>query len=373
MPDPAIGARLFEAARKCDVTALARMLDESPALLEVREPPYQWTLLHAASRDGCLEVVDLLLARGLDVNSTEEGDNTTPLHWAAAAGHVDVVHRLIEAGADVVGRGDDHQLDVIGWTTCWEGCDDEAHARIVEMLIEHGAQHHIFSAIAMNLGDELVKIARDDPSALNRRMSRNENNATPLHFAVRMNRPEMVSLLVKLGSDPLATDFSGQHPAWYANAPDVDRSAMEAIHSLTLAEIDSARRGKRPAQANATDLVAALALRDEASAVTILRDNPDCIRTGALHLAARRGDSFAVTWLLDNGADPNLLCRHGGSELTALHMAIMSGNEDAAKLLLERGADPRIRDTKHDGDAMGWAEHFGQEKLLRLIQSASGG
>ena len=40
-------------------------------------------------------------------------------------------------------------------------------------------------------------------------MSRNENHQLPLHFAVRMNRPEMVSLLLELGADPLAVDGSG--------------------------------------------------------------------------------------------------------------------------------------------------------------------
>ena len=36
---------------------------------------------------GHLDVVDLLLKRGLDVNTREKGDNTYAMHWAAAAGH----------------------------------------------------------------------------------------------------------------------------------------------------------------------------------------------------------------------------------------------------------------------------------------------
>src|SRR5438132_7474913 len=39
-----------------------------------------------------------------------------------------------------------------------------------------GARHHIFSAIAMNLADEVRRIVAEDPSALNRRQSRNENH-----------------------------------------------------------------------------------------------------------------------------------------------------------------------------------------------------
>lgn len=145
--------------------------------------------------------MELLLKRGLDVNVREKGDNTYPMHWAAAAGHLEVVRRLADAGGDVVGRGDDHELEVIGWATCWDGCDDAAHRAVAEFLVRRGARHHIFSAIAMNLADEIRRIVAADPAALSRPMSRNEDYQLPLHFAVLKNRPEMVSLLLDLG-DP---------------------------------------------------------------------------------------------------------------------------------------------------------------------------
>ena len=43
----------------------------------------------------------LLLARGVDVNAAEKFQKTTALMWAAAEGHIDVVDLLLEAGADV--------------------------------------------------------------------------------------------------------------------------------------------------------------------------------------------------------------------------------------------------------------------------------
>src|SRR6185295_12025780 len=90
--------RLFEAARAGDVGALAALLDKHPDHLSARTKPYEWTLLHLAAR-----------------------------HPAAAAGQLDVVRRLADAGGDVVGHGDDHELEVIGWATCWDECDDAAH------------------------------------------------------------------------------------------------------------------------------------------------------------------------------------------------------------------------------------------------------
>src|SRR5205823_4819568 len=217
-----IDGQLFGAARNGDAETLTRLLDQYPEKLHARAQPYEWTLLHAAAHKGQLSAVDLLLKRGLDVNTREEGDNTYAMHWAAAAGHLDVVRRLAEAGGDVVGHGDDHELEVIGWATGWDGCDDAAHRAIADFLVSRGARHHIFSAIAAKLPDEVRRIVAEDPSALNRRMSRNENHMTPLHYAVREKRPEMVALLLELGADPLAVDGSGFTAAVYATEPDID-------------------------------------------------------------------------------------------------------------------------------------------------------
>ena len=115
------------------------LLDASPALLHAREKPYEWTLLHTAAQMGQLAVVDLLLSRGLDPNTRERGDETCAMHWAAAHGHLDVVRRLADAGGDVVGRGDDHEIEVIGWASVWDGCDDAAHREIVDFLVSRGS------------------------------------------------------------------------------------------------------------------------------------------------------------------------------------------------------------------------------------------
>jgi ankyrin repeat protein len=191
-------------------------------------------LLHTAAHQGHVTVVDLLLARGLDVNTREKGDNTYAMHWAAAGGHLDVVRRLAESGGDVIGHGDDRELEVIGWATGWVGSDDAAHRAVAEFLISHGARHHIFSAIAANLPEEVRDIVREDPSALCRRMSRNENHQTPLHFAVQRRRSQLVSLLLELGADPLAVDGSGFPAAVYATTPDADRPVMERIRAVDL-------------------------------------------------------------------------------------------------------------------------------------------
>ena len=350
-----LDGRLFDAARSGDVDTLAALLDRHPDRLHARSGPYEWTLLHLAAHGGHLAAVELLLERGLDVNAREKGDDTYAMHWAAAAGHLDVVRRLADAGGDVVGRGDDHQLEVIGWATCWEGCDDAAHRAVADFLVARGARHHVFSAVATGLADELRRIVAADPAALGRPMSRNESYQLPLHFAARMNRPEMLELLLELGADPAATDGSGATATVYAATPGVDRRVIETL----------ARRG-------GTDLFTALALGDRAAAERLLGEDPGVLGpggAGALHLLAKRGDAPAVEWLLGRGADPNARWRHGDAEVTPLHLAVAHGHADVVRLLLAAGADPRIRDGKHDGDAIGWAEHSGQGEVVEILRA----
>jgi ankyrin repeat protein len=327
--------RVQAAARDGDTRALAALLDEQPELLQTRTSPYRLTLLHLAAAGGHLEATELLLARGLDVNARDDGDNTTALHWAAAGGHLDVVRLLADAGGDVVGSGDDHELKVIGWATCF----DETHADVADFLVGRGARHHIFSALALGLEEEVRALVAADPSALAKPMSRNENHQLPLHFAVRTNRPAMVELLLELGADPAATDGFGVPAGVYAAAPGIDEAVIELL----------VRR-------NGLDLVSALVLGDEAIAARLLTEN-GATADGALHLLAKRGDAWAVRWLLERGADPNARWSHWDAEVTPLHLAAAQGHVEVVRLLLAAGGDPSIRDSKHEGDAAGWAEH----------------
>jgi ankyrin repeat protein len=292
--------------------------------------------LFEAAKAGDSSAVETLLREGADVNARESEDHTYALHWAAASGHLEVVRMLVDAGGDVHGEGDDHALGVIGWATCWEPTQPE----IAEFLVSRGARHHIFSALALGLEERVRAIVAEDPSALNRRMSRNEDHRLPLHFAVDRGLPDMVELLIELGADPLGVDVNGHFPATYARTPDVDLAAMRAIHALGQAELVSAERGSRAVRGQPIDVLAALTVGDQAAAERFA----GAIGPGVLHLMAKRGHVEAVRWLLEHGADPDAVWSHFGVYVRPLQLATRYGHEDVATVLLDAGADPAGRE-----------------------------
>ena len=337
-----IDGQLFDTARKGDVKKLTKLLDAHPEKLYARNQPYEHTLLHIAAQNGHLAAVDFLLKRGIDANTPERGDNTYAMHWAAAAGHLDVVRRLADAGGDVIGEGDDHALGMIGWATGWDGCDDATHRAIADFLISRGARHHIYSAMSIGDEDEVRRIVAADPSQLERPQSHNEDFRRPLHFAVHGNLHRMVKLLLELGADPLGTDASGQTAVAYAMTPQIAPPVVEAMRD----------------QIGPT-LLNSVAIGDWASAERLLHQNPDVVaREGVLHLMAKSGNIAAVKWLLDHGADPNARWNHWNDLLTPLHLAVLGGHPEVTRALLAAGADPTIRDTQHDSNALGWAQFF---------------
>jgi ankyrin repeat protein/catechol 2,3-dioxygenase-like lactoylglutathione lyase family enzyme len=205
----------FEACRNGDTRSLEQLLAADPSLAHAANPkaPHNgWTGLHEAARQGHVEAVHTLLARGADPNAREAGDNTYPLHWATAQRHNEVIGALLDAGADVQGEGDVHALDVIGWGTFFRepGAPVGHKPETAALLEARGARHHVFSALSVGDANLVRRVVSQNPSAvLARRMSRYESELTPLHFALQMGRHDLLRLLIELGADLDAKDKSG--------------------------------------------------------------------------------------------------------------------------------------------------------------------
>lgn len=124
------GSLLAPAASHGWLDVCALMLDHSAA--EVDKAPGAATALHQAAWHGHLEVVKLLIARGLPVDPVENEYGGTPLGWAIHGAHhsgsngdyVGIAQALLEAGAKPTG------LDMT------QGPDDPFY----KLLVAHGAK-----------------------------------------------------------------------------------------------------------------------------------------------------------------------------------------------------------------------------------------
>lgn len=333
---------------------LQRLLDAQPELIDA--PGASWeqrTALHQAAWKNRLECVRLLLERGAKVGIRDFGDNAYALHFAAAEADLGIVAMLVEAGSDVIGDGDDHQLGVLGWATCLERVRED----VADYLLRAGARLNIWSAIALNRGDALRAFVASAPSILSARMSRSEHGRGPLHHAAAMNRPAMVRLLLELGADVHTTD-------------DVARTAL-TVAAQTKAD-PSVHVLLQDAGAK-LDLLAALTLGRYDVAQTMLADDParigaDGRDTVALHLLVAQRHVDGIRWLLAHGVDVNAKRTVWDCNATALHLATEHGATDLVRLLLEAAADPGIRDGKYEGTALDWAEFCGWPEIAELLR-----
>jgi ankyrin repeat protein len=90
---------------------------------------------------GRQEVVELLLARGIDP-AGHDNDGNTGLHWAAANGYAAIVKRLIEAGAPLEARNELGKR-VLEWAVMHAlqyPNDWPYYARVIETLLTAGAE-----------------------------------------------------------------------------------------------------------------------------------------------------------------------------------------------------------------------------------------
>ena len=96
-------------------------------------------MINAAQR-GSLEISQLLVDRGADVNLAVEGDEN-PLMNAAEGGHLDLVQYLVSKGADVHARIYTERYDGGGeWRTAISQARKNGHTAVVKYLESLGAR-----------------------------------------------------------------------------------------------------------------------------------------------------------------------------------------------------------------------------------------
>ncbi len=271
-------------------------------------------LLYAA-RENCIRCVDVLLAKGADIDLPDP-DGVSPLHVAIMNANWDLAKRLIEKGADV------NQWDIYGEAPLFTAVGGRARTgnagssidapnetnglTIVRMLLEHGANPN------MQLFFRPANV----------RGATNTRGSTPLIRAANNNDMEVVKLLLEHGADATVYMADRQTPIHAVLAGRAsEKDALELIRVLHEAGTD-------------VNSVALVVHMEE-------------VRGGsALHYAVRKRYKEVIRLLASYGADLNLKDQDG---LTALDytqgrgfMAFMALQtpvyEEEAALLRELGA-----------------------------------
>lgn len=314
-------------------------------------PQLPHSVLSSAAEAGHLEIVDLLLNAGVDVNGL--GDNhASALQAAAWGGHLDVVRRLLLAGASV---------DIAskwGWrpihSALWTGRQD-----IAQLLLDHGARVDVFVAAATGRIDDLRRLLReplplgfeksygplpiiwavrggqievlkqffDNPAALATRSTpealpspipvpASPNGLTLLHIAAQAGQVETIRWLVSRGAALEATGTENFFGPYYQMTPLCAAAAA----------------GKIAGAKALLDLGA-----DIEATASRLAPNRGYAFNGSppLVLAATEGHADMVAFLLDHGADIN---SEANKSIAALDMAAERGQLEVGRLLLKREA-----------------------------------
>ncbi len=316
------------------------------------------TALHFAAASGSAEAVELLLYRGAAIDALESASGQTPLMFAAAHGRLETARVLIDHGADLgietsvvdfvaraaADRGDEQRREDL--VTAQRKVADpsygaeqeaaEAEARTAAVEPTPGA-----AAAAELKGTD----GADKPPV--------EEGAEPAEGAAAADATPESS-----PSDP-ADELRGkdgaQKPVEGAEAMPAERMPAEATEPAGEATPEP------PAEAGAEAMPAEHAAADEAKpeADSAEEENaeeeekPDEPKPmsytdlvgkqggmSALHYAAREGQIEIARALLAAGADIDEPT--GGDHSTPLLVSIINGNYDLAMFLLEQGADPNI-------------------------------
>ena len=289
-----------------------------------------------------LDTIRFFIERGADVDAVDD-DHSTLLHKASSTGNVNVAQLLLEHGVNInVRNGEGH-------TPMHRGLMGSAAAHsfdMTQLLLEHGADLNALDDTQSTPLHVALQYVSVEPARLllkhGARVDALDNDhSTPLHVASRSGNAEAAALLLEHGADVHALDGKHSTPLHFASESGSAEAARLLLeHGADVHALDNNNSTPLHFTARHGNDGAARVLLEH-GAVVDARDNED---STPLHVASQYGNAETARILLEHGADVHAL---NGKHVTPLHFASESGRADATRLLLEHSADVHALDNNN--------------------------
>jgi ankyrin repeat protein len=319
---------ILEAVEAGDVKTLQPLLKANPSIVNVpfepdgRSTKLRPTLLHRANcgtfasykgpawHAGHLQVAQMLIDHGADINSTVDGC-MPPLEIAVWSRNPEMAELLIANGADVELHTEAPPVEVAVLND---------RRDIFKLLIAAGAKYDISHTLRLGILRETRALLKADPSLANTETA----HGLPLNLAV--SKPGIFKLLLRHGADIHAVDSFGLTSLKASRIPESDK----VVQTLLEMGVED-------------DIYGAMVGRDEAKVTAILKVDP----TQAQPVAswAERGPLPPVIWAIWSGSTRILqLILQQDVPLdfvpNPLSIAIQYHYDEMVRLLLDHGASP---------------------------------
>lgn len=218
---------LRQAVRDQDLKKVEQMLSSGVDLYEDQEA----SLPCIATRRQNLELLDLLMRAGVDINQADRRGKThksrTPLMEAARRGWKEGVDALIAAKA---------KFDITDETgaTALQLAVRASHLPVVELMLKRGADPNPARALGATLtclheaaSMEIVRMLVEAGAQVD---APDRQGLTPLHYHARAGRVELVDYLLTLGADPNAPDKTGRTPVFFIGQKGDGLGVLNSLH-----------------------------------------------------------------------------------------------------------------------------------------------
>jgi len=204
------GGDLHSACKNGDARRVKALLESGKGDVNARDSEFGSSPLHWAAGGGHVEIMEMLLAKGANIEAKDK-DGMTPLHAAAAKGQAAAVKLLLDKGADVNSRRNDG-------ATALHGAALLDRTEVLPLLIAAGADVNaadhgkITPLMCAALAGSKTEI--DALLAAGAYMDAcDAKNANALDYAYNGKHADAIDDLVARGAKPRATQLTAQPPA----------------------------------------------------------------------------------------------------------------------------------------------------------------